>query len=131
MAQFQIMEGEHPDASDQADYIKPVLRAIFSNEPLPADPAAEPEAVLDRRRRLWTQFQHFVKQAGMFVACNVLARVQSHHPTVDVCQFEEGLAARTTPQQALDLRATSRPAADAIVKSCTFFRESSESSSSQ
>lgn len=73
--------------------------------------------------------QYFVKQAGTFVACNVLARVRSHYPTMDVCRFEEGLAAGTTPEQALELRTLSRPAADAIVKSCTFLRESGGSSS--
>lgn len=65
------------------NYIKPVIRAVFTHEPLPIDPAAELDAVLDRCWRLWPRLKYFVKQAGTFVAYNILARVQSHYPTVD------------------------------------------------
>lgn len=72
MAQFQMMEENiqmlQIRLRKMTDYIKPVLRAIFLNVPLPADPAAELGAVLDRCRRLWPRLQHFIKQVGTFVA---------------------------------------------------------------
>lgn len=47
--------------------------------------------------------------------------MRSHYPSVDMQRFVEGFAAGTTREQVKELVASSRPAAEVVVKKVTLF----------
>ena len=114
--------------SRMTDYLRPVVRALFHEEPTPTDPAQEAEAMLDKCRRMWPRLQQFVKRACVFTACNAFARVRTHYPTVEPQRFVEGHAAGTTREQLTALVGESKPAAEAVVSKIKLFREPGEGS---
>lgn len=105
------------------EHIRPLLRAIFPEEPRPTDPVGVGRVAADQCRRLWPAVQAFVVGAGRYAAATAIAVVRSRYPTVDPDEVALGVPQDFPLDTAIQLRQSSFPAAEALVDDMTLIED--------
>jgi hypothetical protein len=97
------------------------LIGLELEQPDAAGRPACPYTIVEKYRNSLSAFKQYVRDACEYVGAHILGVVRSHYPGVDLRRLAAGVSAKTSEEQAEDLRDSSRETAKAMISDVNLF----------